>query len=184
MRAHLPQQQPLPLHRRLRSPSRTSRPPAQPLPLGRREQRNGYPQPPPRLRPAETAMGVEILTPGATTGGTATPADANGGLKAVGPATQHLCRPLKSPQRPLTQSTTSHPNHSPPHRLQTPTARRIRSRSSTRTTSPRASTRRRRGSRRSTRSSLPTQRKTEKGCSHGPHPFFSLNSFLADPDSG
>jgi outer membrane protein assembly factor BamD len=31
------------------------------------------------------SMGVEILTPGATTGGTAKPADNNGGLKAVGP---------------------------------------------------------------------------------------------------
>ena len=31
------------------------------------------------------SMGVEILTPGATTGATAKPADENGGLKAVGP---------------------------------------------------------------------------------------------------
>jgi outer membrane protein assembly factor BamD len=43
------------------------------------------------------SLGVEILTPGATTGGTATPTDANGGLKAVGPVN---ATPLPAAEKP------------------------------------------------------------------------------------
>jgi outer membrane protein assembly factor BamD len=43
------------------------------------------------------SMGVEILTPGATTGALATPADANGGLKAVGPVN---ATPLPAAEKP------------------------------------------------------------------------------------
>jgi outer membrane protein assembly factor BamD len=43
------------------------------------------------------SMGVEILTPGATTGGTAKPADNNGGLKAVGPEN---ATPLPDAEKP------------------------------------------------------------------------------------
>src|SRR5258707_3775567 len=43
------------------------------------------------------SMGVEILTPGATTGTTAKPADANGGLKAVGPVN---AAPLPAAEKP------------------------------------------------------------------------------------
>jgi outer membrane protein assembly factor BamD len=43
------------------------------------------------------SMGVEILTPGATTGGTAKPADNNGGLKAVGPEN---ATPLPAAEKP------------------------------------------------------------------------------------
>ena len=42
-------------------------------------------------------MGVEILTPGATTGATAKPADVNGGLKAVGPVN---ATPLPAAEKP------------------------------------------------------------------------------------
>ena len=42
-------------------------------------------------------MGVEILTPGATTGATAKPADVNGGLKAVGPEN---ATPLPAAEKP------------------------------------------------------------------------------------
>jgi outer membrane protein assembly factor BamD len=42
-------------------------------------------------------MGVEILTPGATTGTTAKPADENGGLKAVGPVN---ATPLPAAEKP------------------------------------------------------------------------------------
>jgi outer membrane protein assembly factor BamD len=42
-------------------------------------------------------MGVEILTPGATTGAPAKPADANGGLKAVGPVN---ATPLPAAEKP------------------------------------------------------------------------------------
>jgi outer membrane protein assembly factor BamD len=42
-------------------------------------------------------LGVEILTPGATTGGTAKPADNNGGLKAVGPVNT---APLPTAEKP------------------------------------------------------------------------------------
>ena len=49
--------------------------------------------------PAATgnSMGVEILTPGATTGATAKPADNNGGLKAVGPEN---ATPLPAAEKP------------------------------------------------------------------------------------
>jgi outer membrane protein assembly factor BamD len=43
------------------------------------------------------SLGVEILTPGATTGGTAKPADNNGGLKAVGPEN---ATPLPDAEKP------------------------------------------------------------------------------------
>jgi outer membrane protein assembly factor BamD len=43
------------------------------------------------------SMGVEILTPGATTGATAKPADDNGGLKAVGPVN---ATPLPAAEKP------------------------------------------------------------------------------------
>jgi outer membrane protein assembly factor BamD len=43
------------------------------------------------------SMGVEILTPGATTGATAKPADENGGLKAVGPVN---ATPLPAAEKP------------------------------------------------------------------------------------
>jgi len=43
------------------------------------------------------SMGVEILTPGATTGATAKPADDNGGLKAVGPVN---AAPLPAAEKP------------------------------------------------------------------------------------
>jgi outer membrane protein assembly factor BamD len=43
------------------------------------------------------SMGVEILTPGASTGTTAKPADDNGGLKAVGPVN---ATPLPAPEKP------------------------------------------------------------------------------------
>jgi outer membrane protein assembly factor BamD len=43
------------------------------------------------------SMGVEILTPGATTGTTAKPADDNGGLKAVGPVN---ATPLPAAEKP------------------------------------------------------------------------------------
>jgi outer membrane protein assembly factor BamD len=43
------------------------------------------------------SMGVEILTPGATTGATAKPADGNGGLKAVGPVN---ATPLPAAEKP------------------------------------------------------------------------------------
>ena len=43
------------------------------------------------------SMGVEILTPGATTGTTAKPADNNGGLKAVGPVN---ATPLPDAEKP------------------------------------------------------------------------------------
>jgi outer membrane protein assembly factor BamD len=43
------------------------------------------------------SMGVEILTPGASTGGTAKPADNNGGLKAVGPEN---ATPLPAAEKP------------------------------------------------------------------------------------
>jgi outer membrane protein assembly factor BamD len=43
------------------------------------------------------SMGVEILTPGATTGATANPADNNGGLKAVGPVN---ATPLPAAEKP------------------------------------------------------------------------------------
>jgi outer membrane protein assembly factor BamD len=43
------------------------------------------------------SMGVEILTPGATTGATAKPADTNGGLKAVGPVN---AAPLPAAEKP------------------------------------------------------------------------------------
>ncbi|HWZ01059.1 MAG TPA: outer membrane protein assembly factor BamD [Edaphobacter sp.] len=43
------------------------------------------------------SMGVEILTPGATTGAAAKPADANGGLKAVGPEN---ATPLPAAEKP------------------------------------------------------------------------------------
>jgi outer membrane protein assembly factor BamD len=43
------------------------------------------------------SMGVEILTPGASTGGTAKPADNNGGLKAVGPQN---ATPLPAAEKP------------------------------------------------------------------------------------
>jgi outer membrane protein assembly factor BamD len=43
------------------------------------------------------SMGVEILTPGATTGATAKPADVNGGLKAVGPEN---ATPLPAAEKP------------------------------------------------------------------------------------
>jgi outer membrane protein assembly factor BamD len=42
-------------------------------------------------------MGVEILTPGATTGATQKPADDNGGLKAVGPVN---ATPLPAAEKP------------------------------------------------------------------------------------
>jgi outer membrane protein assembly factor BamD len=45
----------------------------------------------------ENSMGVEILTPGATTGATAKPADNNGGLKAVGPEN---ATPLPEAEKP------------------------------------------------------------------------------------
>ncbi|HEY1992757.1 MAG TPA: outer membrane protein assembly factor BamD [Edaphobacter sp.] len=43
------------------------------------------------------SMGVEILTPGATTGAAANPADTNGGLKAVGPVN---ATPLPAAEKP------------------------------------------------------------------------------------
>ncbi|HTC75032.1 MAG TPA: hypothetical protein VK684_05625, partial [Edaphobacter sp.] len=43
------------------------------------------------------SMGVEILTPGATTGATQKPADENGGLKAVGPVN---ATPLPAAEKP------------------------------------------------------------------------------------
>src|SRR5438445_101962 len=56
-------------------------------------------------RPSGNSMGVEILTPGATTGATtgtqanppATPANDNGGLKAVGPVN---ATPLPAAEKP------------------------------------------------------------------------------------
>ena len=119
------------------------------------------------------SMGVEILTPGATTGATAKPADDNGGLKAVGPVN---ATPLPAAEKPAEA-----PERSQRHRIQT-AARRTDSKRQRQEESEAGVRQERRILQQAQEEEGPLQTEpvldrsnhseAKRGCSHWPHPFF------------